>query len=202
MQRADPTALILTETDWNGEATATDAWEICVDLSQFEARPGDRIRLNLFGAQYLSWHSGENQQGIQVDQPDAWISTSIQLGDPSRVTLIAKAQRPPMIACIIHVQVNNYGAKRPFLPNCGLQPKPPETQTVEKHILSSTAELLEMAQTFDTFLVDIAARTMLTNNSPEVANIMLSLLAHAARNRTPDGLLDLMTHFGSGKAHH
>jgi hypothetical protein len=197
MLHADSLTLLLTQADWIACTKAKNLWQLDLGKILVDHTAGDRLRLSTFGTKRLVWRTA-SAKGEVSGLPTALLKVSIPLVSSLAPVLEVRAKHPPSMTCAHVVHLSEYGVSSQFLPGCGQRSQLVGT-SARPHSLPKTAELIALAQTSDTGLVELAARAMLANDAPETSQYLLAVLARVAQNRTPDGLIDLMTHLGSCK---
>jgi hypothetical protein len=184
-------AIVHTEEDW---CAVDQAWRLDMDPSDWQA---DWLRLNLRGATELRWHSPAGS-GVAYASAQGVVRASIALPQNALLTLTTPASTlAPTLLWGQALTLSRHGVSTQLLPSCG-QKAATRAPAPATRALSSQA-LIDLAAVSDSALMEAAAKSLLADDSDANTLAILRVLARVARNRTPDGLIDLMTHIGSGK---
>lgn len=198
MLDVDSLTLLLTDTDWTASPSCEETWQIDLGSALARLPTGQRLRLSLLGGvQRLSWSSASTHGELTQLSGTQMLQGSIALEPSSRspvmLVLRVEAKNPPLVT-YVHVVRGGHGASSETLP-CARRP----TAAVVSSPLSIDDLLAMTHDASDPALIENIARALLVGDSSNVCRLqILQLLARVAYNCTPDGLIDLMVHLGSG----
>ncbi len=191
MPHADSLSLLHTEEDW---CEVDGAWRLDIDPRDWQV---DQVRVSMLGANELRWSSPAGSGSVKAVVAGR-VSVSIAMSQDDLLTLTTPAsQNAPSLLWAQALALPRHGVTAQTLPTCGQKAA---LRTPSKPVTRITPDMLiKLAGTSDTSFIEAAARSLLIDDSDTNALAVLQVLAQVARNRTPDGLIDLMAHIGSGK---